>query len=108
MAKDDHRELGIEVKNPGDEVGGLGERSHRVVIISLIPVPKEEGFCASWSKYNRDAIQRIRVCNSKTLRFQRNTAIQQYTVKIEVENKKDLYRRCIAVLQYCIPKNVEI
>ena len=33
MAQDDHREGGSEVKNPGDEVGSLGERSHRVVII---------------------------------------------------------------------------
>ena len=26
--------LGIEVKNPGDEVGGLGERSRRVFELS--------------------------------------------------------------------------
>ena len=31
MAQDDHREEGREVKTPGDEVGGLGERSHRVL-----------------------------------------------------------------------------
>lgn len=35
MAKDDHRELGIEVKNPGDEVERLGERSRRVFVSSL-------------------------------------------------------------------------
>lgn len=34
MAQDDHRELGIEVKNPGNEVERLGERSHRVIALS--------------------------------------------------------------------------
>ena len=32
--RDDHRELGIEVKNPGNEVERLGERSHRVIALS--------------------------------------------------------------------------
>lgn len=36
-------EGGCGVENPGDEVERLGERSHRVVIISLDSVPSKEG-----------------------------------------------------------------
>lgn len=46
MAKDDHRELGIEVKNPGDEVERLGERSRRVIALSSshwFPFQKKKG-----------------------------------------------------------------